>query len=181
MEPKTFRALANTKCRTATSATIVGVFIVLAMAKQAPAQSAGAPYPKMAEIDRYLMTQEAEVALARSAAPESIAKDADVLVLDPHGYQTASKGRNGFVCLVQRSWSAGLDDPDFWNPKLRAPICLNPPAARSYLPLNIKRTTLVLAGKTKEQLSVEMKAAFEAKQFPAIEPGAIGYMLSKQG
>jgi len=181
LETKTFRALANTKCRTATSATIVGVFIVLAMAKQAPAQGASTPYPKMAEIDQYLMTQEAEVALARSAAPESIAKDADVLVLDRRGYQTASKGRNGFVCLVQRSWSAGLDDPDFWNPKLRAPICLNPPAARSYLPLNIKRTTLVLAGKTKEQLSVEMKAGFEAKQFPAIEPGAIGYMLSKQG
>jgi hypothetical protein len=135
----------------------------------------------MAEIDQYLMTQEAEVALATSAAPESVAKDADVLVLDRHGYQTASKGRNGFVCLVQRSWSAGLDDPDFWNPKVRAPICLNPPAARSYLPLNIKRTELVLAGKTKEQLSVEMKAAVEAKQFPAIEPGAIGYMLSKEG
>ena len=150
LETKTFRALANTKCRTATSATIVGVFIVLAMAKQAPAQGAGTPYPKMAEIDQYLMTQEAEVALARSAAPESIAKDADVLVLDRRGYQTASKGRNGFVCLVQRSWTAGLDDPDFWNPKLRAPICLNPPAARSYL-------------------------------FPAIESGAIGYMLSKQG
>jgi hypothetical protein len=71
----------------------------------------------MADIEQYLMTQEAEVALARSAAPESVAKDADVLVLDRHGYQTASQGSNGFVCLVQRSWSAGLDDPDFWNPK----------------------------------------------------------------
>jgi hypothetical protein len=109
------------------------VFIVLAMAKQAPAQSASATYPKMAEIDQYLMTQEAEVGLARSAAPESTATDADVLVLGRHGYRTASKGRNGFVCLVQRFWSAGLDDPDFWNPKLRARIYLNPPAARSYL------------------------------------------------
>jgi len=135
----------------------------------------------MAAIDQYLMTQDAEVALARSAAPESISKDADVLVLDRQGYQTASKGRNGFVCLVQRSWTAGLDNPEFWNPKLRAPICLNLAAGRSYLPLNVKRTKLVLAGKSKEQLSVQMKAAFEAKELPAIEPGAIGYMLSKQG
>jgi len=179
LETKDLRALANTRCRTATAATIIGAFIVLAMVKQAQPQSA--PYPKMAAVDQYLMTQDAELALARSAAPDSISKDADVLVLDRHGYQTASKGRNGFVCMVQRSWSASLDDPEFWNPKLRAPICLNPSAVRSYLPLNVKRTKLVLGGKSKEQLSVEMKAAFEAKEFPAMEPGAIGYMLSKQG
>src|SRR5262249_3214530 len=92
---------------------------------------------------------------------------------------TAIKGRNGFVCAVQRF--AGLDDPEFWNPKLRAPVCFNPPAARSYLPLIVKIAKLVLAGKTKEQLPAEMKAALEAKEIPAVEPGAMGYMLSKQG
>jgi len=135
----------------------------------------------MAAIDQYLMTRDAEVVLARSAAPESISKDADVLVLDRHGYRTAIKGRNGFVCAVQRSWTADLDDPEFWNPKLRAPICFNPAAARSYLPRVIKRTTLVFAGKTKDNLPGEMKAAFERKEIPAIEPGAIAYMLSKRG
>ena len=48
------------------------------------------------------------------------------------GYETAVKGKNGFVCMVERSWAAGIDDPDFWNPKLRSPVCLNAPAARSY-------------------------------------------------
>jgi hypothetical protein len=160
---------------------MIAAIIVLAMEKQACAQNAGASYPKMSAVDQYLMTQQAEVALARSAAPDSVSKDAEALVLDRHGYQTAVKGRNGFVCAVQRSWTAGLDDPDFWNPKLRAPTCFNAPAARSFLPRVVKRTTLVLAGKTREQLAAGMKAAFEMKEIPAIESGAMAYMLSKQG
>jgi hypothetical protein len=83
-------------------------------------------------LDQYLASdRDGEIALARSAAPESISRDAEVMVLGKHGYETAVKGKNGFVCLVQRSWTAGIDDPDFWNPKLRAPICFNPPAAQS--------------------------------------------------
>src|SRR4030095_13825721 len=103
----------------------------------------------MAPIEHYLMDRNSEIALARSAAPESISRDAEVLVLGRHGYETAIKGNNGFVCIVQRSWTAEIDDPDFWNPKLRAPICFNAAAARSYLPLTIKKTELILAGRTK--------------------------------
>ena len=163
------------------ASTIIVPIIGVAVSKQAQAQNAGARYAKMAAIDEYLMSQDAEIARARSAAPESLSKDADVLVLDRHGYRAAIKGRNGVVCVAKRSWTAGLDDPDFWNPKLRAPICFNPPAARSYLPRIRRRTTLVLAGKTKDELRGEMQSAFEANQIPAIESGAIGYMLSKQG
>jgi hypothetical protein len=83
--------------------------------------------------------------------------------------------------MVQRSWTAEIDDPDFWNPKLRSPICFNGAAARSYLPRLIKRTDLVLAGRTKTQLAEAIAAAVEKKELPAPEPGALGYMLSKQG
>jgi hypothetical protein len=76
------------------------------------------------------MERNAEIALAKSAAPESISRGAEVMVLAPHGDETVVKGKNAFVCMVERSWTAGIDDPDFWNPKLRAPICFNPPAAR---------------------------------------------------
>jgi hypothetical protein len=113
--------------------------VLLGSAWHAQAKEAKAPYPSKAPLDQYLMERDAEIALARSAAPESISHDADVMVLGRHGYETAVKGKNGFVCVVQRSWSAGIDDPDFWNPKLRAPICFNPPAARFNLPLMIKR------------------------------------------
>jgi hypothetical protein len=178
---RNWRFPANTRLPVGTVSAIVATIMVLALAKQACAQSTHLSYPKMAAMDQYLMKQDVEVALARSAAPESITKDADVLVLDQRGYRTAIKGRNGFTCAVQRSWTAGIDDPEFWNPKLRAPICFNASAVRSYLPRVIQRTQVVLAGKTKEQLSGEMKAAFEANRIPAIEPGSMAYMLSKQG
>jgi hypothetical protein len=173
--------LAGSRLAAGMAYAMIAAIAVLAMEKQACAQSAGAAYPKMAAVDRYLMTEQEEVALARSAAPESVSKDAEVWVLDRHGYQTAVKGHNGFVCAVQRSWTAPVDDPEFWNPKLRAPTCFNAPATRSFVPRIVKRTTLALAGKTKEQLAGEMKAAFERKEIPAIEPGAMAYMLSKQG
>jgi len=111
--------------------TSLALVVMLAAAWQAQAQVAKAPYPSMAPVDQYLMERNAEITLARSAAPESISQDAEVMVLGRHGYETVVKGKNGFVCVVQRSWTAGTDDPDFWNPKLRAPICFNPPAVRS--------------------------------------------------
>jgi len=81
---------------------------------------------------------------------------------------------------VQRSWIAPFDDPGFWNPKGRAPVCLNAPAARSYLPLILKRTELVLAGRSKAQMFEDLKAAVDRKELPAMESGAMCYMMSKQ-
>jgi len=67
------------------------------------AQDAKTTYPSMAPIEQYLMDRTAEIALARSAAPESISGDAEVLVLRRHGFETAVKGKNGFACIVERS------------------------------------------------------------------------------
>lgn len=157
------------------------VFLVVA-AWQAIAQDVETPYPKMAPVDQYLMEdREAEIALARSAAPQSISRDAEILVLGRHGYETAVKGKNGFVCIVERSWTAPIDDPGFWNPKGRAPLCLNAAAARSYLPRTIRKTDLILAGRTKAQMMEAIVAAIDKKELPAMEPGAMCYMLSKQG
>jgi hypothetical protein len=155
--------------------------VVLGVTWQANAQDAKAPYPNMAPLDQYLMTdRNAEIALARSAAPESISHDAEVMVLGRHGYETAVSGKNGFVCIVERSWTAGIDDPDFWNPKLRGAICLNPPAARTYLPITIKKTELVLAGSSKAQMFEGIKVAFDKKELPTLESAAMCYMMSKQ-
>jgi hypothetical protein len=107
----------------------VALVVVLGATWQAQAQDAKTPYPSMAPFDQYLMERTAEIALARSAVPESISQAAEVIVLRQHGYETVVKGKNGFVCVVERSWTAGPDDPDFCNPKVRAPICCNPPAA----------------------------------------------------
>jgi len=147
---------------------------------QAQAQDAKTPYPKMAPLDRYLMERNAEIALARSAVPEYISKDAEVMVLGRRGYEVAVKGKNGFVCVVERSWDAGIDEPDFWNPKIRSPNCLNSPAARTYLPQITRRTELILAGRSKNQMADEVQAAVDKKQMPLPESGAMCYMLSKQ-
>ena len=138
-------------------------------------------YPKMGPVDSYLMPRDAEIALARSAAPESISRDAEVLVMTRQGYETAAKGSNGFVCIVQRSWTAPSDDPEFWNPKVRAPICYNQPAARSYLLGVVKETELALGGRSGEQISEAIKADLDAKRLPALESGSMCYMMSKDG
>jgi hypothetical protein len=160
----------------------VALTLVLGAAWHAIAQDAKTLYPSMAPVEQYLMDdRNAEVALARSAAPESISRDAEVLVLGRHGYETAIAGKNGFVCAVERSWTAPTDDPNFWNPKLRGPICFNAAAARSYLPRTIKKTELILAGRTKAQMMDAIVAGIDKKELPPMEPGAMCYMLSKQG
>jgi len=148
---------------------------------QAQALDAKTPYPTMAPLEQYLITdRNAEIALARSAAPDSISRDAKILVLGRQGYETAVEGKNGFVCVVERAWMSPSDHPEFWNPKLRGPICFNPAAARSILPLTIKRTEWVLARLSKAQIMDNLKTAVDRKELPALEPGAMSYMLSKQ-
>ncbi len=161
------------------------LLVVLGTVYHAMAQGAAhgkkTPYPSMAPIDQYLMKdQGAEIALARSAAPESIARDAEVLVLRRHGFETAVKGKNGFVCIVGRSWTSAAD-ADFWNPKVRVPMCVNAPAARSYLVRLAKETEWGLAGRTQAQMTESIIAAIAKKEMPPMEPGAMCYMLSKQG
>jgi hypothetical protein len=155
----------------------VAIFFVLAISLQAAAQSD--PYAKMAPIEQYLMGRTEEIALARSAAPESISKDATVVVLGRQGYETAVEGKNGFVCMVGRSWTAAFDWPEFWNPKIRAADCMNPQSARSVLPITILRSKLVMAGRSKEEMLSASKAAYEKKELPELESGAMDYMMSK--
>ena len=144
------------------------------------AQVAEGKYSVMAPLEQYLMEPKAEIALARSAAPEAISRDAKVLILTRTGYQTAVDGTNGFVCLVERSWMAPFDAPEFWNPKIRGAACYNPPASQSILPIDYKRAQMAIAGRSKAQIEEEMKAAFTNKEIPALEPGAMCYMMSKE-
>ena len=154
---------------------------VLRTACQAIAQDAAKTYTKMASVDQYLMTdRDAEIALARTAAPESVSHDAEVLVLGRHGFETAAKGKNGFVCIVGRGWTSAAD-PDFWNPKVRVPMCMNAPGARSYLVRVTKETEWGLAGRTQAQINAAIPAALASKDLPAMEPGAMCYMMGKEG
>jgi hypothetical protein len=145
----------------------------------APAQTAS--YPAMAPLDQYLMPDvNSEIALARSAAPPSISEAAEVMVLGAKGYTTAVKGTNGFLCIVERSWGAATDEPEFWNPKVRAPICFNPQAAKTFAPIFLMKTQLVLAGKSKQEIIEATASALDKNELPSLEPAAMCYMLSRQ-
>jgi len=152
---------------------------VFGVAHQAMAQDVATTYTKMAPVDQYLADRDAEIALARTAAPESIARDAEVVVLGRRGFETAVKGKNGFVCIVGRGWSSAAD-PDFWNSKVRVPICINA-AARPYLQRMLKVTELGLAGRTLVQVNEAMAAAVKRKEWPPMQPGAMSYMMGKEG
>ena len=175
----------------ATAIKIFALLVVLGTAyldtgNQAMAQDATTPYPnivptEMAPIDQYLMTdQSAEIALARSAAPESTSRDAEVLVLGRHGFETAVKGKNGFVCIVGRSWTSAAD-ADFWDPRVRVPMCGNAAAARSYLLRITKIAEPALAGHTLAQVNEAIAAAIAKKELPSMESGAMCFMMGKQG
>ena len=102
------------------------------------------------------------------------------MVLGRSGFTTAVKGTNGFLCLVERGWGAATDEPEFWNPKVRSPICFNPAAAKTFAPIFLMKTKLVLEGKSKKEILASTTAALDKKELPALEPGAMCYMMSKQ-
>jgi len=161
------------------------VFLVqlglLGPTRPAAAQTEKAPYPAMAPVDEYLIAdQNSEIALARSAAPASISDGAEVMVLGRKGFTTSVKGTNGFLCVVERSWGAATDAPEFWNPKIRSPICFNPQAARTFARIFLMKTKLVLEGKSKAEIVAATASALDTKELPALEPGAMSYMMSRQ-
>ena len=143
------------------------------------ATSPAAPYPAMAPIEAYLMDRSQEIALARTAAPGSISKDATILVMTRKGYETAIAGSNGFVCWVGRGFVGASDAPERWNPKIRAADCENPQAARTIVPLAKLRTAMILAGHTNADILGRIRTALSTREIPPLESGAMSYMMSK--
>jgi len=162
--------------------------VILALSGSAPGKASprdtalANPYVKPAPLARYLsQTRDEEIRLARSAAPRAISDRARILVLGPHGFEGAVTGSNGFTCLVQRSWASDFDDPEFWNPAIRAPICFNPAATRSVLSVDLQRTRWVLAALSKQRLRVLTARAVAQGRIRPPDVGAMCFMMSKQG
>src|SRR5260370_28935299 len=137
--------------------------------------------PKYPPLSEYMMTPEAEVALARSAAPANVSEHATVRILTASGYKVAAQGDNGFVCLVMRGWGAPTFTPTqlrdlVYYAKLRAPICFNPVASRTVLPLQELRARLGMEGKTPDQIAEVVQAAYVKGELPRMEMVAFAYM-----
>ena len=139
--------------------------------------------PKYPPLSEYMMTPEAEIALAKSAAPESVSAHATVKILTASGYKVAAQGDNGFICLVMRGWSAPTYTPAqfrdlVYDAAVRAPICFNPPAAREVLPYYELRSKLGMEGKTPDQISESVQAAYSKGELPRREEVSFAYMWS---
>jgi hypothetical protein len=154
----------------------------------APCVAAGAQvpspnpnYPTMAPVAMYLMPDPAaEMAMARTAAPPSVSAHATVLVLTKTGYIVGAKGTNGWVCWVDRAWTSGFDDPEFWNWRNRSAQCANPLAVRSVLPQFLARAKWALEDDTREQIAKKAQAAYASHEFTDPLSGAFSFMLSKE-
>ena len=154
--------------------------LLLISLQVASVRGQSAKYPPISE---YMMTPEAEVALARSAAPENVSAHATVKILTASGFKVAAQGDNGFVCIVMRGWGAPTFTPApfrdlVYYSKLRAPICFNPVASRTVLPLQELRTKLGIEGKTPDQIAEGVQAAYAKGELPKMETVAFAYMFS---
>ena len=162
------------------TASLLFVFVSLCISMFPQVRAETASYGAMAPIDQYLIADEkTEIALARSAAPASISDGAEILVLTHKGYETAVQGTNGFLCIVERSWGQNTSDAEFWNPKMRAPHCFNEQAAKTFALIYLMKTRLVLAGKSNVEIGQAIESALDHQELPALEPGAMAYMMSK--
>ncbi len=133
---------------------------------------------KYPPLNEYMMAPEAEIALAKSAAPEKISGRATVKILTASGYKVAAQGDNGFVCMVLRSWSAAPDPEASYYSRLRAPICFDPVASRTVVPAEEMRTKLGMEGKNPDAIAREVAAAYGLGKLPRMEGVAFAYMWS---
>ncbi|MGN6235507.1 hypothetical protein [Dyella sp.] len=161
------------------AAQLAACVAVAMLAVTAAAAAPAKPYDRMAPVDAYLMDRAQEIALARSAAPASISKDATVLVMTRTGYETAVTGSNGFVCWVARGFAGATDWPERWNPKIRAAGCDNPQAARTVTEIAKLRTAMTLTGHSDAEVAARIQAALRSKKIPPLAAGAMCYMMSK--
>jgi hypothetical protein len=158
------------------------LFLLLIGLGAAGANAQEAKYPPLSE---YMMPRDAEIALAKSAAPDYVSDHATIKVFTASGFQTVHEGDNGFVCIVMRGFTGS---PTFtplqlrtyinYDSKTRAPICLDPRAAQTILPHYELRTKLGLEGKTAEQIAEGVQAAYAKGEIPKRAEVSFAYMWS---
>jgi hypothetical protein len=143
-------------------------------------QAQSGKYPPIAA---YLMSHDAEVALAKSAAPANISARATIKVLTTSGYAVDRRGDNGFVCMVMRGWSAPTYTPEqfrdlVYDATVRAPICFDPGAAQMVMPYYELRSKLAMEGQPPDRIAQRVEAAYARGDLPRRDGVSFAYMWS---
>ena len=159
---------------------MAGLVLLLASMQAASVRGQSPKYPPLSE---YMMARDAEIALAKSAAPDNISRHATIKVLTASGFQAVHNGDNGFVCMVMRGWSAPTYTPAqfrdlVYDAKVTAPICFNPEASRTVLPYYELRSNLGMQGKTPDQIVEGVQAAYAKGELPKRDSVSFAYMWS---
>ena len=159
--------------------TVLAVYVFCAVSASAVSAQDG-KYPPLAN---YLMSHDAEEALARSAAPASISGRATIKVLTQSGYVVDRKGDNGYVCMVMRGFAAPTYTPTqlldlVYDSALRAPICFDPKATRTVMPYYELRTKLGMEGRAPEQIAAGIQAAYARGELRKRNEVSFAYMWS---
>ena len=130
-------------------------------------------------LSEFLMEQNHEIALARSAAPDQVSMDATIMVLGANGYETVIEGSNTFVCLVIRSWGNPTYDHAYaYVPGLIVPECLDANAVRTILPIQLFRAELGTKMTQPEEIEAAVKEGFRSGRFQRTQTVSFSYMLS---
>lgn len=108
-----------------------------------------------------------EIALARSAAPTSIADSASVYVFTDTGYVLAKRGSNGAACYVSRSWPASIE-----------PHCFDSEGASTILPIHMREVELLHRGLSPADAEREIGAGISSGRFQLPRRPAVSYMMS---
>jgi hypothetical protein len=116
---------------------------------------------------RKLLPAPQEIALARSAAPASVADSASVYVFTDSGYVLAARGSNSAACYVSRSWPTSVE-----------PHCFDREGASTILPMHMREVELLHRGLAPAEAEREIGAGISSGRFQLPRRPAVSYMMS---
>jgi len=116
---------------------------------------------------RIMLPRDREIALARSAAPAAVSRGATVMVLTEAGFEVAVTGSNGVTCVVNRS-----------QPRSLEPHCFDAEGSATVLPIELRRTELLRAGRTPAEIDREIAEGLLSGKYRLPRRPAMSYMMS---
>jgi len=116
---------------------------------------------------RRLLPRDLEIALARSAAPPSVASRARVWIFAAGTYVIADSGSSGVQCRVGRGWPQALE-----------PHCFDEEGARTIMPIEMRKDELLHRGVSTDSVEREIAAGIAAGRYRLPQRPAVSWMLS---
>ncbi len=114
-----------------------------------------------------LLPRDKEIALALSAAPEHLRKDAGVYVLERNGFVKVRDSTNGFTCILNRD-----------HPLNQKPVCYDAEGTATILPKILRVGELLMQGKPMSEIDAEIAEGFRTGKYISPRRAGVAYMLS---